>query len=81
MMSLYRSGDITSITPLKVFDVSQLGATVRYFGEGKHMGKVVVTYENQDSTVQVTLHSVSRFRLHKLTIVVPKHQGEAKPEG
>ncbi|KAI5784766.1 hypothetical protein EDC01DRAFT_208974 [Geopyxis carbonaria] len=52
MLHLKRQGIITPITPMRCYDVAQLEQAMRYFTEGKHTGKVVVTYTDPDAAVR-----------------------------
>ncbi|KAE8839561.1 hypothetical protein HRS9122_06166 [Pyrenophora teres f. teres] len=51
--ALYRKGIVKSIDVITTFEVSQLEKALVFMGKGTHVGKVVVTYTNPDSVVQV----------------------------
>jgi NADPH:quinone reductase-like Zn-dependent oxidoreductase len=51
---MMRMGYIRPIPHLKTFDVADLESALLYFSQGKHIGKVVVTYTNRDSQVKVS---------------------------
>ncbi|KAF2462795.1 polyketide synthase [Lindgomyces ingoldianus] len=50
---MLRMGIIHPITPLKTFDVSELEKALLYFSRGKHIGKIIVTYEEPKSLVKM----------------------------
>lgn len=47
------AGDLHPISPLKAFDISELESALMYFSQGKHIGKVAVTYAVQDAPLRV----------------------------
>ncbi|KAF2180125.1 hypothetical protein K469DRAFT_640404, partial [Zopfia rhizophila CBS 207.26] len=49
---MVRNGEICPIA-FKTFDVSELEKAMLYFSKGKHIGKVVATYEDQASIVKM----------------------------
>jgi len=51
--ALYRQGIVKPIDVVTTFDVSQLEKALVFMGKGTHVGKVVVTYNNPSSIVQV----------------------------
>jgi NADPH:quinone reductase-like Zn-dependent oxidoreductase len=48
----YRAGRIGPIRPHTVTDISQLGQTLLHFSKGAHIGKMVISYQNPDSTIR-----------------------------
>ncbi|QKX55823.1 uncharacterized protein TRUGW13939_02921 [Talaromyces rugulosus] len=52
-MQYYRQGKIKAVNPLKVFDVSEVTQAFRYFSLGSRIGKVVVSFSNQQSSLSV----------------------------
>lgn len=56
-LNLYREKKFGSVKPLRTFDVAELGTAMRYFSEGKHIGKIVIVYDNPDAIVKVSIHS------------------------
>ncbi|PQE17058.1 polyketide synthase protein [Rutstroemia sp. NJR-2017a BBW] len=52
-MKLYREGQIQSIQPLKVFDVSEVTDAFRYFSLKDRMGKIAVSFENPESRIKI----------------------------
>jgi NADPH:quinone reductase-like Zn-dependent oxidoreductase/NADP-dependent 3-hydroxy acid dehydrogenase YdfG len=52
-LQLLRQGKITHITPLKVFDISEIQEAYRYFQRGSRMGKVCLSLENPSSVINV----------------------------
>jgi NADPH:quinone reductase-like Zn-dependent oxidoreductase/SAM-dependent methyltransferase len=54
---LFQAGAVQPILPVTEFDVAQLGSAIAKLSEGKHLGKVVVNYENLDSTIPVSFSS------------------------
>ena len=54
-VELFRNGKIKTVSPLKVFDVSELIQAYRYFALKTRVGKVVVSLEDPGSCVKVSL--------------------------
>ena len=52
-MSLYRDRKIKAFDPLKVFDASQISQAFRHFSSKNRMGKIAVSFEDNESLVQV----------------------------
>ncbi|KAJ6092588.1 polyketide synthase [Penicillium sp. IBT 16267x] len=50
VIELYRSNRIKKIEPIRVFDVSEIGSSLRYFSSRARIGKVAISLE-KDSTV------------------------------
>jgi hypothetical protein len=50
VIELYRSNRIQKIEPIRVFDVSEIGSSLRYFSSRARIGKVAISLE-KDSTV------------------------------
>jgi aryl carrier-like protein len=50
---LYKKGIIKPIDRITTFDISQLQQALMFMSKGKHIGKVVVTYNNPDSLLKV----------------------------
>jgi len=51
--ALYWQGIVKPIDVITTFDVSQLEQPMVFMGKGAHVGKVVVTYTDPNSVVQV----------------------------
>ncbi|OAG11453.1 polyketide synthase [Paraphaeosphaeria sporulosa] len=51
---LVQAGSIKPISPVTEFDISQLGSALAKLSEGKHLGKLVVSYGEQDSLIRMT---------------------------
>ena len=54
VMSLYRDGKIKAFDPLKVFDASEIPQAFRHFSSKNRMGKIAVSFENDESLVNVS---------------------------
>lgn len=52
-MSLYRRGSIKAFDPLKVFGASEVSDAFRYFSSKNRMGKIAISFENDESLVRV----------------------------
>ncbi|KAI0013981.1 hypothetical protein F4779DRAFT_625071 [Xylariaceae sp. FL0662B] len=50
---LYRAGRITPIRPFSVFDVSRLDQALLSFSKGKHIGKLIVSFQNPSVHIKV----------------------------
>lgn len=50
-------GVLHPIFPLKTFDISELESALMYFSQGKHIGKVAVTYKVEDVPMKVSMNS------------------------
>jgi NAD(P)-dependent dehydrogenase (short-subunit alcohol dehydrogenase family) len=59
---MLRNKEIRAVSSLKTFDISELESALLYFSQGKHIGKVVVTYEDEESMVQVRSPILRRDR-------------------
>ena len=59
---MLRKGFIHPISPIRTFDVSELDKALLYFSRGKHIGKIIVTYENPKAMVKVS-RCVRLYRL------------------
>ena len=53
-MALYRSGKIKAFDPLRVFDASEISQAFRYFSTKNRMGKIAISFENDDSMINVS---------------------------
>lgn len=51
---MMRADRIRPVSPLKVFDVSELSSALLHLSQGKHLGKIVVTYTDDRSLVPVS---------------------------
>ncbi|KAF2445451.1 polyketide synthase [Karstenula rhodostoma CBS 690.94] len=51
---LIQAGSIQPISPVTEFGISQLGNALAKLSEGKHMGKLVVSYRDQSSLIRMT---------------------------
>lgn len=49
------TGVLHPISPLKTFDVSELESALMYFSQGKHIGKVTVTYTVKEAALKVSI--------------------------
>ncbi|KAF2275719.1 polyketide synthase [Westerdykella ornata] len=49
---MLRSGQVQPI-PFKTFDINELDKGMLYFSQGKHIGKVVASYRNQEAVVKM----------------------------
>ncbi|CAG8910253.1 unnamed protein product [Penicillium egyptiacum] len=58
VIELYRSNRITNIAPVRVFDVSEIGSSLRYFSSRARIGKVAISLEKDSTIVPVR---VSKF--------------------
>lgn len=56
-MGLYRENKIKAFDPLKVFNAAEISQAFRHFSGKNRMGKIAVSFENDESMVKV------RFRL------------------
>ncbi|KAH7135959.1 hypothetical protein B0J11DRAFT_611808 [Dendryphion nanum] len=50
--TMLRAGTVKPISEIQTFDVSHLSMALLAFSQGKHIGKLVVSYENSDSLVK-----------------------------
>lgn len=57
---LIQAGSIQSISPIAEFGISHLGNELAKLSEGKHMGKLVVTYGDQNSLIRVRSYPFRR---------------------
>ena len=70
VMTLYRSGQIKAFDPLRVFDVSEVSQAFRHFSSKNRMGKIAVSFEKDESLVQVLPSQYdSNFSDHKTYIL------------
>ncbi|KAI0444212.1 polyketide synthase-like protein [Xylaria telfairii] len=53
VLALYRSNEIQPV-PLTVFDVSDITQAYRYFSSKDRIGKIIVSLENEDSSIAVS---------------------------
>ncbi|KAL4884019.1 putative polyketide synthase [Aspergillus karnatakaensis] len=60
VLTLYRAGEITP-PPLKVFDVSEISKAYRYFNTRDRIGKVVVSTEDPQSLIPLSLAPYRSF--------------------
>lgn len=51
--ALWKQGAIGPIKHITTFDISKLDAAMSYFAKGVHTGKLVVTYQNPETTLKV----------------------------
>jgi hypothetical protein len=49
------TGVLHPISPLKTFDISELESALMYFSQGKHIGKVAVTYTVEEAPLKVSM--------------------------
>lgn len=59
VIELYRLNRIKKIEPLRVFDVSEIGSSLRYFSSRTRIGKVAISLENDSTVIPV---QVSKYR-------------------
>lgn len=52
-MGLYRENKIKAFDPLKVFDATEISQAFRHFSGKNRMGKIAVSFENDESMVKV----------------------------
>ena len=71
VLDLYRAGHISKISPLKVFDVSEIENALRYFQSNSRMGKIAISLQDPDArlTVLPSKHSTS-FSAEKSYLLV-----------
>jgi len=70
-MSLYRSGDIIPIDPLKVFDASEVVQAFRYFALATRVGKIAVSFKNPQSQIPVVpIKFRTSFYSHKSYLLI-----------
>ncbi|KAL9037595.1 MAG: hypothetical protein Q9214_005633 [Letrouitia sp. 1 TL-2023] len=53
VLDLYRAGHISKISPLKVFDVSEIENAFRYFQSKNRMGKIAISLQDPDARLTV----------------------------
>lgn len=51
---MYRKEIVRPIDFIKTFDISNLEQALIYFASGKHMGKIVVTFEEPQALLKVS---------------------------
>ncbi|RAK98996.1 type I polyketide synthase [Aspergillus ibericus CBS 121593] len=59
VINLYRSCRIAKIEPLRVFNVSEINSSLRYFSSRNRIGKVVVSLESESTLIPV---QISKYR-------------------
>lgn len=52
-MGLYRDGKIKAFDLLKVFDAAEISQAFRHFSGKNRIGKIAVSFENDESMVKV----------------------------
>lgn len=71
VFELYRGKKISKIEPIKVFDVSTVVNALRHFSSRNRMGKVAVSLENNDTSLNVqSFKYKSKFDPAKVYIMV-----------
>lgn len=71
VFTLYRAGKITAFEPLKVFDINEISQAYRYFSSRSRMGKVVISLERAESTIQLQpLKHATKFDSEKSYVMV-----------
>lgn len=51
--ALLRTHVLRPITPIRTFSIADLDKALLYFSRGKHIGKIVVTYDDSNAIVKV----------------------------
>ncbi|KAL5381606.1 hypothetical protein DPSP01_007054 [Paraphaeosphaeria sporulosa] len=65
------TGVLHPISPVKTFDISELESALMYFSQGKHIGKVAVTYTVEEAPLKIIPHKPSaRFDPDSVYILV-----------
>ncbi|KAI1102916.1 putative polyketide synthase [Jackrogersella minutella] len=62
VMELLRDGSIGQVSPITLFPFSKIEEAFRYMQAGKHMGKIVLT-PNEDDMVPVAARTGSKYRI------------------
>ncbi|KAL7625210.1 hypothetical protein AAE478_004425 [Parahypoxylon ruwenzoriense] len=71
VLDLFRSGVISAVSPLSVFDVSDVTNAMRYFSSRNRMGKVVVNLEKADSKIPLrSMKYATRFSPDKTYVMI-----------
>ena len=65
ILKLYRSGHIKPLYTCKVFPFEQIQEAFRYMQQGKHIGKVGISFENSDTTTVPYRPAPPRLRLRE----------------
>lgn len=66
VMSLYRDGKIKAIEPLRVFPASEISQAFRHFSSKNRIGKIAISFENDESLVNVLPSKYdTKFYAHK----------------
>ena len=52
-MRLYRGGKVNAFDPLRVFGASEISQAFRHFSGKNRMGKIAVSFEDDQSLVKV----------------------------
>lgn len=66
VMSLYRDGKIKAFDPLRVFAASEISQAFRHFSSKDRIGKIAISFENDESSVNVLpLKYDAQFYAHK----------------
>lgn len=60
---MMRKNELSPIKPMKTFDISELETALLSFSRGEHMGKIVVSYQNDQSVVKVSENSTFALKL------------------
>ncbi|PWY76505.1 polyketide synthase [Aspergillus sclerotioniger CBS 115572] len=55
VIDLYRSRRIAKVEPIRVFSVSEISNSLRYFSSRNRIGKVVVSLESESTTIPVQI--------------------------
>lgn len=52
-MGLYRDGQIKAFDSLRVFEAAEISEAFRYFSAKNRIGKIAISFENDESMVRV----------------------------
>lgn len=61
VFDLYRSGDIRA-PPIATFPAADIAEAYRHFSSDKRLGKVVISFEDEDSEIVVRVSEFESFR-------------------
>jgi hypothetical protein len=53
-VEMIRAGRLEPISPINVFDVSQIAEAFTYFGSSMRIGKIVISFEDRTSCIPVS---------------------------
>ncbi|KAJ5672571.1 polyketide synthase [Penicillium longicatenatum] len=71
VIELYRSNRIQKIEPIRVFDVSEIGSSLRYFSSRARIGKVAISLEKDSTVIPVQVSKYcTTFSLQKTYLMI-----------